>query len=84
MHNIEGNFNILAYSCNSLNCIYLIFNMIFPILNNIMLDSQERVREMKAQLKSCKEILISKRSDLLQLWFRSQQYKEMIRILDQM
>lgn len=39
---------------------------------------------MKAQLKVCKESLMSKRSDLLQLWFRSQQYKEMIRILDQM
>ncbi|CAG8757762.1 25105_t:CDS:10 [Gigaspora margarita] len=45
-------------------------------------DSQERVREMKSQLKACKEALSSKRSDLLQLWFRSQQYKEMIRILD--
>ncbi|CAG8608081.1 1861_t:CDS:10 [Dentiscutata erythropus] len=45
-------------------------------------DSQERVREMKSQLKACKEALLSKRSDLLQLWFRSQQYKEMIRILD--
>ncbi|CAG8559752.1 1079_t:CDS:10 [Racocetra persica] len=45
-------------------------------------DSQERVKEMKLQLKACKEALSSKRSDLLQLWFRSQQYKEMIRILD--
>ncbi|CAG8616127.1 15332_t:CDS:10, partial [Racocetra fulgida] len=47
-----------------------------------MEDSQERVKEMKLQLKACKEALSSKRSDLLQLWFRSQQYKEMIRILD--
>ncbi|GBB95205.1 hypothetical protein RclHR1_00250003 [Rhizophagus clarus] len=52
------------------------------VIHNIG-DSQERVREMKAQLKVCKESLLSKRSDLLQLWFRSQQYKEMIRILDQ-
>ncbi|CAG8595158.1 9440_t:CDS:10 [Acaulospora colombiana] len=44
--------------------------------------SEERVREMKTKLKVCKEALTSKRSDLLQLWFRSQQYKEMIRILD--
>ncbi|RHZ43763.1 hypothetical protein Glove_856g10 [Diversispora epigaea] len=45
-------------------------------------DSQERVKEMKARLKTCKEALLSKRSDLFQLWIRSQQYKEMIRILD--
>ncbi|CAG8550348.1 2665_t:CDS:10 [Diversispora eburnea] len=45
-------------------------------------DSQERVKEMKTRLKSCKEALLSKRSDLFQLWIRSQQYKEMIRILD--
>ncbi|CAH1761821.1 7912_t:CDS:10 [Entrophospora sp. SA101] len=51
------------------------------VINNIS-DSQERVKEMKSNLKASKEILLSKRSDLLQLWFRSQQYKEMIRILD--
>ncbi|RHZ59662.1 hypothetical protein Glove_362g4 [Diversispora epigaea] len=45
-------------------------------------DSQERVKEMKTRLKTCKEALLSKRSDLFQLWIRSQQYKEMIRILD--
>ncbi|CAI2168626.1 9696_t:CDS:10 [Funneliformis geosporum] len=45
-------------------------------------DSQERVKEMKSQLKTCKEMLMSKRSDLLQLWFRSQQYKEMIQKLE--
>ncbi|CAB4383870.1 unnamed protein product [Rhizophagus irregularis] len=52
------------------------------VIHNIG-DSQERVKDMKTQLKVCKESLMSKRSDLLQLWFRSQQYKEMIRILDQ-
>ncbi|CAG8528495.1 3438_t:CDS:10 [Paraglomus brasilianum] len=45
-------------------------------------DSQERVCEIKNQLKQCKQSLLSKRADLMQLWFRSQQYKEMIRILD--
>ncbi|CAG8500956.1 8518_t:CDS:10 [Ambispora leptoticha] len=45
-------------------------------------DSQDRVREIKSQLKECKQALLSKRADLLQLWFRSQQYKEMLRILD--
>jgi hypothetical protein len=64
-----------------LSCDYLV---LFNILTLTILDSQERVRDMKAQLKVCKESLMTKRSDLLQLWFRSQQYKEMIRILDQM
>ncbi|CAG8497625.1 8122_t:CDS:10, partial [Funneliformis caledonium] len=53
------------------------------VMQNIGGKFNERVKEMKSQLKTCKETLMSKRSDLLQLWFRSQQYKEMIRILDQ-
>ncbi|KAG9307493.1 hypothetical protein G9A89_017323 [Geosiphon pyriformis] len=44
--------------------------------------SQDCVREIKGQLRECKQALQSKRGDLLQLWCRSQQYKEMLRILD--
>ncbi|KAI8380409.1 Sec8 exocyst complex component-specific domain-containing protein [Blakeslea trispora] len=45
-------------------------------------DSSNRVVQMKSNLKKCKEELLSKRSDLLNLWYKSQQYKEMLSILE--
>ncbi|OBZ83789.1 putative exocyst complex component sec8 [Choanephora cucurbitarum] len=45
-------------------------------------DSSSRVVQMKSNLKKCKEELLSKRSDLLNLWDKSQQYKEMLSILE--
>ncbi|CAG8762508.1 15791_t:CDS:2, partial [Acaulospora morrowiae] len=44
--------------------------------------ARHKKKMMNNHNMTCKEALVSKRSDLLQLWFRSQQYKEMIRILD--
>lgn len=39
---------------------------------------------MKTNLKKCKEELLLKRNDLLNLWYKSQQYKEMLSILETM
>lgn len=39
---------------------------------------------MKSNLKKCKEELLEKRNDLLNLWYKSQQYKEMLSILEVM
>ncbi|KAI9249990.1 Sec8 exocyst complex component-specific domain-containing protein [Sporodiniella umbellata] len=47
-------------------------------------DSSSRVVQMKSNLKKCKEDLLEKRNDLLNLWYKSQQYKEMLRILEVM
>lgn len=49
-----------------------------------MTDSQVRVKNLKGGLKRVKDSLEQRRSDLLQLWFQSQQYKEMLSILDTM
>ncbi|RUS32021.1 hypothetical protein BC938DRAFT_476467 [Jimgerdemannia flammicorona] len=51
------------------------------VLGNIT-DSQARVKNLKGSLKRVKDSLEQRRSDLLQLWFKSQQYKEMLNILD--
>lgn len=48
------------------------------------IDSQSRVGQMKSNLKKCKEELLQKRTDLLNLWYKSQQYKEMLSILETM
>ncbi|KAJ3189924.1 hypothetical protein HDU85_000210 [Gaertneriomyces sp. JEL0708] len=45
-------------------------------------DSQSRVRDMRTRLESSREWLQCKRFDLLHLWVKSIQYKEMTRILD--
>ncbi|KAG1450820.1 hypothetical protein G6F56_008242 [Rhizopus delemar] len=45
-------------------------------------DSSSRVVQMKSNLKKCKEELLDKRNDLLNLWYKSQQYKEMLSILE--
>jgi exocyst complex component 4 len=43
--------------------------------------SQTSVRNLQTDLARAKELLICKRPDLLQLWAKSAQYKEMIRML---
>jgi exocyst complex component 4 len=48
------------------------------------LDSTNRVVQIKSNLKRCKEELLQKRNDLLNLWYKSQQYKEMLNILETM
>ncbi|CAO3607525.1 unnamed protein product [Mucor fragilis] len=45
-------------------------------------DSSSRSVQMKNNLKKCKEELLLKRNDLLNLWYKSQQYKEMLSILE--
>jgi exocyst complex component 4 len=45
-------------------------------------DSQRKVRTLKQELVRCKQLLQCKRPDLLELWVRSVQYREMMRLLD--
>ncbi|KAI8994873.1 Sec8 exocyst complex component-specific domain-containing protein [Pilobolus umbonatus] len=45
-------------------------------------DSSFRAQQMKNNLTKCKEQLLEKRTDLLNLWYKSQQYKEMLNILE--
>lgn len=39
---------------------------------------------MKANLRKCKGELLEKRTDLLSMWFKSEQHKEMLSLLDAM
>ncbi|KAL1918993.1 uncharacterized protein VTP21DRAFT_2374 [Calcarisporiella thermophila] len=55
----------------------------FTSVSSRLSDSQNRISMLKEELLKSKGILLSKRSDLLPLWHRSLQYKEMIRILDE-
>jgi hypothetical protein len=50
----------------------------------LLLDSSTRVIQMQTNLKKCKEELLEKRNDLLSLWHKSQQHKEMLSILETM
>ncbi|CDS07546.1 hypothetical protein LRAMOSA01495 [Lichtheimia ramosa] len=45
-------------------------------------DSQERVAEMKENLRRCKAELLEKRTDLLNMWNKSEQHKEMLNLLE--
>ncbi|KAI9311522.1 Sec8 exocyst complex component-specific domain-containing protein [Dichotomocladium elegans] len=45
-------------------------------------DSQKRVAEMKENLRRCKAELLEKRTDLLNMWDRSEQHKEMLNMLE--
>jgi exocyst complex component 4 len=45
-------------------------------------DSQQRVRQLRCDLERCKLLLQCKRPDLLELWVKSVQYKEMLRMLE--
>ncbi|ORX76849.1 hypothetical protein BCR32DRAFT_69784 [Anaeromyces robustus] len=64
---------------------YLSFNNSIHTFSGVvenLSDSQKRVREMKKELIHCKELLQCKRSDLMQQWMQSIEYKEMIQMLD--
>jgi len=64
---------------------YLSFNNSIHTFSGVvgnLSDSQQRVREMKKELIHCKELLQCKRSDLMQQWMQSIEYKEMIQMLD--
>ncbi|KAI7867284.1 Sec8 exocyst complex component-specific domain-containing protein [Spinellus fusiger] len=45
-------------------------------------DSQSRTAQMKISLKKCKQELLEKRTDLLNMWHKSQQHKEMLIFLE--
>jgi exocyst complex component 4 len=51
------------------------------VVENIA-DSKRKAMEMKQNLQKCKDWLECKRFDLLHLWVKSMQYREMTRILD--
>lgn len=53
------------------------------VVENIR-DSHKRVRDMKTRLQNCKKLLHVRRSDIMDLWTKSVQYKEMIRLIDTM
>ncbi|KAI9101019.1 Sec8 exocyst complex component-specific domain-containing protein [Phlyctochytrium arcticum] len=62
------------------------FNTSIQTFSNVVeniTDSQRRVRETRANLENSKDWLQCKRFDLLHLWLKSIQYKEINRILDQ-
>lgn len=46
-------------------------------------ESKSHVLEMKSSLEKSKDWLACKRYDLLHLWIKSLQYKEMSRVLEQ-
>ncbi|CAO3622394.1 unnamed protein product [Cunninghamella blakesleeana] len=52
------------------------------VLHNIN-DSRDRVTAMKANLEKCKAALLEKRTDLLNMWSKSQLHKEMLNLLEQ-
>ncbi|CAO3591713.1 unnamed protein product [Absidia cylindrospora] len=45
-------------------------------------DSRNRVTQMKANLKRCKAELLEKHTDLLNMWSKTQQHKEMLNLLE--
>ncbi|KAI7857397.1 Sec8 exocyst complex component-specific domain-containing protein [Circinella umbellata] len=45
-------------------------------------DSQDRVAQMKSSLRKCKGELLEKRTDLLNMWHKSEQHKEMLNLLE--
>ncbi|KAI8818997.1 Sec8 exocyst complex component-specific domain-containing protein [Fimicolochytrium jonesii] len=61
------------------------FNTAIQTFSNVVeniTDSQRRVRDSRKRLENSKEWLQCKRFDLLHLWLKSLQYKEIARILD--
>ena len=66
---------------------YQAFNAALPhhasLMNHIDV-AQTQLKEARTALQDSKELLGSKRADLVQLWSRGQTVEEMIRILDQM
>ena len=47
-------------------------------------DSQEKIRRVKASLKSCKSLLRCKREELKRLWLEDVKYKHMLQMIDSM
>ncbi|KAI8063832.1 Sec8 exocyst complex component-specific domain-containing protein [Gongronella butleri] len=51
------------------------------VLQNIN-DSRDRVKQMKTSLKQCKNELLENRTDLWNMWSKTQQHKEMLSLLE--
>jgi exocyst complex component 4 len=45
-------------------------------------DSQKRASQMRQALESSRDLLQTKRSDLMELWLKSVKFKEMLRMID--
>jgi len=45
-------------------------------------DSQDRIRALKTNLKSCKNLLRCKREELKRLWLEDVKYKHMLKMID--
>lgn len=54
----------------------------FGRVTDTISDSQSHIRQLKENLSRCKDLLLVKRTDLMELWVKSVQYKEMLRMLD--
>ena len=66
---------------------YQAFNAALPHHGSLLnhLDAtQMQIKDARSALQEAKEMLGSKRADLVQLWTRNQTVEEMMRILDQM
>ncbi|ORX58842.1 hypothetical protein DM01DRAFT_1333460 [Hesseltinella vesiculosa] len=51
------------------------------VLQNIN-DSRDRVKHMKTDLEQCKRELLENRTDLVNIWSKTQQHKEMLNLLE--
>ncbi|KXS11677.1 hypothetical protein M427DRAFT_426557 [Gonapodya prolifera JEL478] len=51
------------------------------VVDNVV-ESQKRIDEMKMHMEQCRHLLQCKRNDLLDLWTREVQYKDMLQIID--
>ncbi len=47
-------------------------------------DSQSRIKEVRANLKSCKSLLRCKREELKRLWLEDIKYKHMLKMIESM
>ncbi|KAJ3335656.1 hypothetical protein HDU93_004770 [Gonapodya sp. JEL0774] len=51
------------------------------VVDNVV-ESQKRIDDMKVHMEQCRHLLQCKRNDLLDLWTREVQYKDMLQIID--
>lgn len=45
-------------------------------------DSQEKIKQVKTSLKSCKSLLRCKRDELKRLWLEDVKYKHMLQMIE--
>lgn len=54
----------------------------FEVVTQKLYDCQDRIMQFRQILENCKNMLLMKRSDLVDLWTKSVQLKEMLRIIE--